>query len=294
MKDTLPSITIDPNLCRRCGACVDECPADVFIGSGETSVPAVGMIGFCISCGHCVALCPAGAISHEAYPDGTVTGVDQGLLPSYEQMTALFTSRRSIRTFSTKPVEREAIERIIEAARFAPTAHNSQSTEYIVVTAPVVLAGITDLTVDYYERFIGHLANPLRRTMYRLMAGRVIDGALDNLPQMKAFVETSRKGTDRVLHGAPVLLLFHGDPIHPLVSENASLALQNATFAAEVLGLGSFYTGFVVIACARDTSIPRLLDLPLHHKILGGLALGYPRYRYKKWPERHRPRIKWL
>jgi nitroreductase len=42
--------------------------------------------------------------------------------------------RRSIRTFTDKPVEREKIEKILEAGRLAPSARNSEPWHFIVVT----------------------------------------------------------------------------------------------------------------------------------------------------------------
>jgi nitroreductase len=45
-------------------------------------------------------------------------------------------TRRSIRSYHAKPVEGEKIERILEAARWAPSAGNLQSVEYIVVKSP--------------------------------------------------------------------------------------------------------------------------------------------------------------
>lgn len=44
--------------------------------------------------------------------------------------------RRSIREYSEKPVEKEKIARIFEAGRLAPTAHNAQDWQIIIVTAP--------------------------------------------------------------------------------------------------------------------------------------------------------------
>ena len=75
---------------------------------------------------------------------------------------------------------------------------------------------------------------------------------------------------------------------------NASLALHNAVLAAETLGLGCYYTGFVVIACDRDDRIARLVGLPETHQIYGALAMGYPRLKFNKWPERNPAKVTWL
>ena len=99
---------------------------------------------------------------------------------------------------------------------------------------------------------------------------------------------------DWILREAPVLVLFCADSARDFLSENANLALQNAALAAETVGLGCFYTGFVVIAGNRDNSIARLVSLPETHKIYGALAIGYPRLKFKKWPERKPARVTWV
>jgi nitroreductase len=44
-------------------------------------------------------------------------------------------TRRSIRTYADKPVEREIIEEIVDCARLAPTAMNNQPWDFVVLTA---------------------------------------------------------------------------------------------------------------------------------------------------------------
>ena len=43
-------------------------------------------------------------------------------------------TRRSIRRFESKPVEQDKIERILKAGMQAPSAHNLQPWEFLVVT----------------------------------------------------------------------------------------------------------------------------------------------------------------
>jgi nitroreductase len=55
--------------------------------------------------------------------------------------------RRSVRVYQERPVPREVIEKIIDAARLAPTANNIQPWEFVVVTDPDArrkIAGLTD------------------------------------------------------------------------------------------------------------------------------------------------------
>jgi len=56
----------------------------------------------------------------------------------------LLSSRRSIRKFKEKPVEKEKIDRLVEAALRAPSSRSLNPWEFIVVTDKKMLAGLAD------------------------------------------------------------------------------------------------------------------------------------------------------
>jgi nitroreductase len=130
----------------------------------------------------------------------------------------------------------------------------------------------------------------------RLMLGRRGAEYVGELaPELEGLVNLYNSGTDIILREPPVLILFCADSVGgTFAGTNANLALHNAALAAEALGLGCFYPGFVVHASERDDSIARLVGLPETHKIYGALALGYPRLRFKRWPERNPAKITWV
>ncbi|MCQ2378605.1 MAG: nitroreductase family protein [Victivallaceae bacterium] len=55
-------------------------------------------------------------------------------------------ARRSVRRFSARPVERTQLQKLLEAARFAPCAMNRQTLRYVVVTETGLLHRLFDLT----------------------------------------------------------------------------------------------------------------------------------------------------
>jgi nitroreductase len=56
----------------------------------------------------------------------------------------LIISRQSDRKYSDKPVEKEKLDRIIEAGRMAPSACNAQPWKFIVVTEPNLIGKIAE------------------------------------------------------------------------------------------------------------------------------------------------------
>lgn len=64
---------------------------------------------------------------------------------NYDSLLELFKNRRSTRKFKPEPLPDEYIEKIIEAARWAPSAANSQPWEFIVVKKPELRTRIIEL-----------------------------------------------------------------------------------------------------------------------------------------------------
>lgn len=114
-------------------------------------------------------------------------------------------------------------------------------------------------------------------------------------PEMEGLVSLYKNGTDWILREAPVLVLFCADSAGgSFAAVNANLALHNAALAAKTVGLGCFYAGFVIHSSERDNRIAKLVSLPETHMIYGALAMGYPRLKFKKWPERNSAKVTWM
>jgi nitroreductase/NAD-dependent dihydropyrimidine dehydrogenase PreA subunit len=290
----MATIQIDAERCRQCGTCVQICPT-LFEQDAQGTVPHVLDTARCTECGHCVAMCPGEAIAHSSFPPGSITPIQPEQLPDTGQLMELLRSRRSIREFRPKPVERALIEQIIEAARFAPSAHNVQSTQYIVVQDPAVLKQVVELTIAQYQRWRNLLDNPIVRSITRLAMGATGQASLDGiLEDFTALIDRYQQGDDPILREASTLLIFHADRHAGFAGTNANLALQNASLVCETLKLGAFYTGYMVAGSNYNARLTRLLKLPADHKIYAGLAIGYPRFHYENWIERKPAQIQWF
>ncbi len=292
----MAEITIDAELCKKDGLCAMACTRVVFQQEKKNTIPEIEGLERCFTCGHCVSICPSGAISHSDFPDGAVNQIRPDSLPSYDQLLELIRSRRSKRLFKDKPVEKDVINMVLEAARFAPSGHNEQSTEFVVVRDRKTIHEVASLTTAYLDKLVKQTQNPIARMFMRRSLGpRGVSYVANLAPELAHLVSLFNDGTDWIVRKPPVLVLFCADSAGGnFANVNANLALHNAALAAETLGLGCYYTGFVVIACGNDNSIARLLSLPETHKIYGALAMGYPRLKYRKWPERNPAKVTWV
>ena len=293
-------ITINRSRCKKDGLCTRVCPEGIFIQREMLTIPELVNEAGCIACGQCVAICPQGAISHSEFPATTIRAIQVEQMPTTEQVLELLKTRRSIRAFRDKPLAKDTIETIIDGARFAPSGHNSQSTEFLVVQDRAVLNKVSALVIEYLKFEIKRFANPLFRTLALLADRDLAESGLTEIPGFKRMVQMFESGADPILNGAPVLLAFHARRTVGFADVNAQLALQNASLVAHALGIGHFYTGWVLSPCrapmarAWNRRIPNLLGIPSDNNLYGALALGYPIPRFKNMIERKPPRIGWV
>ena len=127
--------TVDKDKCKADGICVDECVMRIIKISEETniSVPIENADKYCINCGHCVAVCPHGALSLQTMTPEQCMPIDESLSITKEQAEQFLRTRRSIRTYQDKPVDRILLEKIIDIACSAATGLNMQLVKWMVI-----------------------------------------------------------------------------------------------------------------------------------------------------------------
>ena len=149
-------ITIDEEKCARDWFCVNECPARIIEirDKKESPKPVDRADELCIDCGHCVAVCPHEAITlHDTGPE-FCTPIQRGLLPGSEQIDHFLRSRRSIRSYKDRPVEREVLEELIRTARYAPSGHNTLPVHWLVIERKDEVKRLAGIVVQWMRDMI--------------------------------------------------------------------------------------------------------------------------------------------
>ncbi len=262
------SLSVDQELCKKCYACIAECPFDL-INKDKEEFPQLrkAAVKKCIRCGHCMAVCMSGALDISISPLTTSPSVDKSLLPDPESVSHFLSSRRSIRTYRKKVADHLVLRQILEVSRYAPSAHNCQPVHWIMVENPAEVRRLAGFVVEYMQ-------------------------------SLKLFPGLTRawgQGVDKVLRDAPHLAIAHADPAasqHPI--EDCSLATAYLDLAAHSRGLGSCWAGFLVQAIHfKYQPLLDALDLPENHEVYTALMLGYPKYRYSHIPQRDDLKVTW-
>jgi FMN reductase (NADPH) len=198
----------------------------------------------------------------------------ENIAMNYESFLELARNRRSIRRFRPDPIPDEYVDRVIEAARWAPSGFNSQPWEFVVIKdkklrgdimriirppRPAGASGFSELE-DMCEPWMRQKRHP----------------SLD--PEMD-------------YQNAPVLILLFGDPRTQLglpmvvrcdphrkqsvyVSSLANAFLY-MHLAATTLGLASQWVSSVA-SPHNHCLLKNLLHIPHEMEVYDMIALGYP------------------
>ncbi len=268
---------IDESKCKRDGICAAECPMRL-LEIKDTSLPPTPIEEAeerCIRCGHCVAVCPHGAFSLSDMRPGDCPPVNKGQLPDIEQTEHFLRSRRSIRTYLDREVEREKLARLIDIARYAPTGTNSQQVKWLVINSREGVKDLAGKVIDLIKHMIRE-KHPMADS-YRL----------------PLFVKAWDEGTDRISRGAPSLVIVHAPAEYALARVDCAIALTFLDLAAPSLGLGTCWAGFFMLAVSQWPPVKQALALPEGNDCFGAMMIGYPKYTYRRLPLRKEPDIAW-
>jgi len=142
-------ITVNHVTCNQDGICADVCPAGIIELKEGAPIPIDDANELCIRCGHCVAICPTASLTHMDIPLESCTPIKKEFGITHEQTVQFLRSRRSIRQFKDRPVDKAVLKRLIDIARYAPSGHNLQPVEWLVLGHRADLKRLSGIVVDW-------------------------------------------------------------------------------------------------------------------------------------------------
>lgn len=267
---------VDPARCKGDGICVDECPTRIIElkpGDSTPHVPAEAE-EFCRNCGHCVAVCPHGAASIPGMAPEQLPRVRSDWRPGPEQITHFLRARRSIRTYAPQAVARETLAKLIDVARFAPSASNRQAVRWVVIYEAAEVRRLAGLTVDWMRAGLPSQPAAGQRNARR-------------------FIEGWEHGLDMVCRGAPHLVIACAPASYPWAATDCAIALTYLELAATSFELGACWAGILTNAARQWSPLQDALALPEGHIVCGAMMIGYPRHRYYRLPLRNEAQVTW-
>jgi nitroreductase len=184
---------------------------------------------------------------------------------------SVIAKRRAVRNYEPRPVPKNIIKKIIEAANQAPSGMNSQPWRFVVVTD------------KRFHKKLTKTAIPKSKKVLRSLK-KTIPERYDAI--MKRYDELE----DPIYYSAPVIIFVMGTSSFADLS--CPLACQNIMLAARSLGLGSCWVHFGSFV-TDDKAIKKRLGLTKGEKIFGPIVVGYPK-NFPQSPPKKKPRVKWI
>jgi nitroreductase/NAD-dependent dihydropyrimidine dehydrogenase PreA subunit len=273
----MAQLIIDLKKCVKDGICADECPLKIISLNGPTRLPELkpGAESACCACGHCVAVCPQGALDCSESPLHQCSPIQKDKIIDKDQAVQFLRSRRSARVFKNRAVEKAQLQELIEIARYAPTASNSQLLEWIVLTDRHQIAGLVERTIAWMRELIEQ--GPL--AIYS--------------PYIIPAVNAWDAGQDRILKNAPALV-FATAPIEAVYGMvDLTIALSYLDLIAPTAGLITCWAGVLHRAMEKNPSLKHYAGIPDTHPYYYPMMIGYPKHPYYRLPARKPPNIIW-
>lgn len=175
-------------------------------------------------------------------------------------------TRFSCRKFSNKPVDKEIIETIIDAAKYAPSGHNMQGWYFTIIT-----------TDEGKEKLLKAAGTEPTEGFKKMQPDK-------KWPWPDDFF------------GAPVIIMISGRKDVPWPYAGPYLAAGNIMNAASSLGLSACWMTLYSLDLFRDEESAKVRDdlIPSDHELMATLFLGYPEKDPGERPKRKENVERWI
>jgi len=172
-------------------------------------------------------------------------------------------NRRSVKEYSSKEVSKEVLFRILEAVRWAPSAHNAQPWRFIVIRDSALKQRLAEDMASRWNQDMSkngvpkeHRESLIKASVERFGNAPVVIVACLTMEDMDEYPDDRRKKIEYVM-----------------AVQSVAAAIENMLLAAHGEGLGSCW--FCAPLFCPDI-VRKTLKIPKHVDPQALITLGYP------------------
>lgn len=270
-------LTINRPKCLKCGICAEICPKGI-ISIDEEGFPFLSEENAknCALCGHCESVCTPQALKHSLLPEMEMIRHEKLREINPENLTEYFKSRRSIRKFLSRPVDKSTLEKIFETVSYSPTGVNMQQNKWIMICDKAVIRRLSDTVIEWMKMMIAS------KSELALMLG------------FEGLVKMYENGNDVICREAPDIVIGYTDVAYAGGILDSVIATSHLELLLPSFGLGGCWAGYVMIALGYSQKARDLVGLNESHAVRSVLMIGYPKYHFSKVPYRKNADVKWI
>lgn len=180
------------------------------------------------------------------------------------QVIETIKNRRSVRKYQDKQIKDEKLEKILEAAIYAPTGHYDQPWYFTIIQNKDMINEIND------------------------GAKKVMKGM-----DVEWMAQMARAENFHIFHRAPTVIIVSARKDATTPMADCSAAVQNMLLAAESMDIGSCWIGFAKFHFLNDENMRRF-DIPDGYEVYFGVSLGYKVKENPKALERNKNVFKYF
>ncbi len=223
---------------------------------------------------------------------------DKPDLSQWTPVEKVIFERRSIRAFKKTPLPDFMIRRLLEAARFAPSAGNSQPWKFIVVKSPDILEAMEKdaiKTAKLFMWFLDYTRNPWRKMILKPWAKFIIRLRYNELhPVPMGLLRSIANEECPVFHHAPTLILLLEDR-RGVSSPPTDIGIcgQNMVLAAHSMGAGTCWIGLIKLLMYRP-KWKKYFGVKYPYRLNDCIAVGWPKVKADGQVPREKQEVQWF
>ncbi|GFZ33162.1 nitroreductase [Clostridium zeae] len=176
-------------------------------------------------------------------------------------------NRRSTRVFLPEQIKEEELQIIIDAGLSAPSAHNQQTWHFAVIQNKEILDQLSNAAKE---------------------VGKNVDDAfIQQLANNEKF---------HAFYNAPTVVIISGDKNGFMPEVDCAAATQNMHIAAESLGLGSCWVGYIsyLLGSEKGEDYKKQLGIPATHQPYYATAIGYKKSSRSNAPTKRENTVSYI